>query len=115
MVIGLSIGKWSARQDLHLRSLGPKPSALAATLRAVRPGELPWKPPRGHGSCGDGKRYSLKQVPRQDWRTRRELHPGGRAQARSRRQRGALLIELRIRKWWEVLVTLQFVASDFVF
>src|SRR5437762_856597 len=26
--------KWSARQDLHLRSLGPKPSALAATLRA---------------------------------------------------------------------------------
>ena len=29
-----SIGKWSARQDLHLRSLGPKPSALAATLRA---------------------------------------------------------------------------------
>jgi len=53
--------------------------------------------PRGHGSCGDGKRYSLKQVPRQDWRTRRELHPGGRAQARSRRQRGALLIELRVR------------------
>ena len=32
----------------------------------------------------------------------------------SRRQRGALLIELRILKWWEVLVMLQFVASDFV-
>ena len=30
------------------------------------------------------------------------------------RQRGALLIELRIHKWWEVLVTLQFVASGFV-
>jgi hypothetical protein len=29
--------KWSARQDLHLRSLGPKPSALAATLRADSP------------------------------------------------------------------------------
>ena len=29
--------KWSARQDLHLRSLGPRPSALAATLRAVAP------------------------------------------------------------------------------
>ena len=26
--------KWSARQDLHLQSLGPKPSVLAATLRA---------------------------------------------------------------------------------
>src|SRR5436190_11594518 len=26
--------KWSARQDLHLRSPGPKPSMLAATLRA---------------------------------------------------------------------------------
>ena len=33
-----SIWKWSARQELHLRSLGPKPSALAATLRAVGPG-----------------------------------------------------------------------------
>ena len=28
---------WSARQELHLRSLGPKPSALAATLRADAP------------------------------------------------------------------------------
>src|SRR6266545_8411064 len=45
----------------------------------------------------------------ENWRTRRELHPQP-----SRRQRGALLIELRIQKWWEVLVTLQFVASGFV-
>src|ERR1017187_10871710 len=37
-----SIGKWSARQDLHLRSLGPKPSALAATLRAGK-----WRIRRG--------------------------------------------------------------------
>src|SRR5690242_6503088 len=29
--------KWSARQELHLRSLGPKPSMLAATLRAGLP------------------------------------------------------------------------------
>ena len=63
---------WSARQELHLRSLGPKPSALAATLRAER------------------------------WRTRRDLHPQP-----SRRQRVAPLIELRVQKWWEVLVTLQ--------
>ncbi len=56
-----SSSNWSARQDLHLRSLGPKPNALAATLRA-------------------------------DWRTRRELHPQP-----SRRQRDALLIELRVR------------------
>ena len=38
-----------------------------------------------------------------------KLHPQP-----SRRQRGALLIELRVHKWWEVLVRLQFVASDFV-
>ena len=44
------------------------------------------------------------------WRTRRELHPQP-----SRRQRVAPLIELRIQKWWEVLVMLQFVTSDFVF
>ena len=36
-----SMGKWSARQDLHLRSPGPKPGALAATLRAVAP--RPWE------------------------------------------------------------------------
>jgi hypothetical protein len=36
---------WSARQELHLRSLGPKPSALATRLRAEK------------------------------WRTRRALHP----------------------------------------
>ena len=36
---------------------------------------------RGLVSCGDGEHRSLKQVPGQDWRTRRELHPGGRALA----------------------------------
>src|SRR5436190_21139400 len=40
----------------------------------------------------------LSYIPKK-WRTRRELHPGGRAQAPSRRQRGALLIELRVQKW----------------
>ena len=35
-----SMGNWSARQDLHLRSPGPKPGALAATLRAVAPRSL---------------------------------------------------------------------------
>ena len=33
-----SVWKWSARQDLHLRSLGPRPSVLAATLRAADSG-----------------------------------------------------------------------------
>src|SRR5437870_4377246 len=49
------------------------------------------KPP---GSCFLWRRRtrSLMQVPGQDWRTRRELHPQP-----SRRQRGALLIELRVR------------------
>ena len=44
-----------------------------------------------------------------NWRTQRRLHPQP-----SRRQRVAPLIELRVQKWWEALVTLQFVASDFV-
>ena len=56
--------------------------------------------------------HTLKLCPAvrfRKWRTRRELHPQP-----SRRQRGALLIELRVHKWWEVLVTLQFVTSGFV-
>src|SRR4051812_35492237 len=43
-----AILNWSARQDLHLRSLGPRPSVLAATLRADGPGG-PEKPRRGFG------------------------------------------------------------------
>ena len=30
-----SVGNWSARQDLHLRSLGPKPSVLAVLHYAL--------------------------------------------------------------------------------
>src|SRR2546423_14234324 len=44
----LHLENWSARQDLHLRSLGPKPSVLAATLGAEGPGG-PEKPRRGFG------------------------------------------------------------------
>src|SRR5205085_11875081 len=43
-----AILNWSARQDLHLRSLGPRPRVLAATLRADGPGG-PEKPRRGFG------------------------------------------------------------------
>ena len=71
---------------------------------------------RGHTedlfSWGMRDPHTLKLCPAvrfRKWRTRKELHP-----QLSRRQRGALLIELRIQKWWEVLVTLQFVASGFV-
>ena len=32
------LNNWSERQELHLRSLGPKPSALAATLRSEKMG-----------------------------------------------------------------------------
>ena len=56
-------------------------------------------------SLGMRDPHTLKLCPAasfENWRTRRELHPQP-----SRRQRGALLIELRIQKWWEVLVTLQ--------
>src|SRR5512139_169508 len=50
---------------------------------------------------GDEAADSLT-APRGRWRTRRDLHPQP-----SRRQRVAPLIELRVREWWEVLVTLQ--------
>ena len=95
-----SNSNWSARQDLHLRLPGPRPGVLAATLRADDPGG-PERPRRGLGSCGDGQLRSLERCPSEDWRTRRELHPQP-----SRRQRGALLIELRIQKWWSRWVTL---------
>ena len=84
---------------------------MAPAGRRSRAGDL--------DSCGDGPFRSLERYPSVDWRTRRELHPQP-----SRRQRGALLLELRVRNtlpgrslgesWWEALVMLQFVASDFV-
>ena len=95
---------WSARQELHLRSLGPRPSVLLLHYALLAPALL-WTPEQENA-----RPSTLEIVSRQDslnWRTRRELHPQP-----SRRQRGALLVELRVRKWWEVLVTLQFVASD---
>ena len=62
---------------------------VAATPRAVAPAKG-WR--RGLGSCGDGDRVPWNTYSMGDWRTRRELHPQP-----SRRQRGALLIELRVR------------------
>jgi hypothetical protein len=59
--------KWSEWQDFHLRPPGPKPGALKTELHSVKSGGL-------EGSC------TLVAV-------RKDL---------SRRQRGALLIELRI-------------------
>src|ERR1043165_8256843 len=81
---------WSARQDLHLRSLGPRPSVLAATLRADDPGGPGAR--RGFGFLW--RRASFvpwNDARRKIWRIRRELHPQP-----SRRQRVAPLIELRI-------------------
>ena len=77
---------------------------VAATLRAVAPANG-WR--RGLGSVGMETAFLGTHTPSEIWRTRRDLHPQP-----SRRQRVAPLIELRIQKWWEVLVTLQFVASD---
>src|SRR6185369_683904 len=57
------------------------------------------------------KPRALKTELRSDkMRTGRELHPQP-----SRRQRGALLIKLRVQKWWEVLVMLQSSLPTFVF
>src|SRR5688572_24884395 len=71
---------------------------VAATLRAVCPGAI---------RKGAGGLFSLaarRSVPGRrpavrfkNWRTRRELHPQP-----SRRQRGALLIELRVQMKWKV-------------
>src|ERR1051325_5003411 len=80
-----AVEKWSARQDLHLRSLGPKPSALAATLRADAPA--------GRAAAGDlvlvetGHLAPWSDARRKIWRTRRDLHPQP-----SRRQRVAPLL-----------------------
>ena len=82
--------KWSARQDLHLRSLGPRPSMLLLHYALVAPANT--ESAGDLVSCGNGKSRSLERVSVGDWRTRRELHPQP-----SRRQRGALLIELRVR------------------
>ncbi len=46
------IGNWSARQDLHLRSLGPKPSMLLLHYALFGPSDRGGR--WGLGSCGDG-------------------------------------------------------------
>jgi hypothetical protein len=104
-----AFGKWSARQDLHLRSPGPKPGVLllhhalrkARLRRATEPGlrqagHQPWKQSRcgrwkkrgsqdaERGKLGRGSAFRVL-VPALEWRTRRGLHPQP-----SRRQRGAL-------------------------
>src|SRR5713101_7305721 len=110
-----SISNWSARQDLHLRSLGPKPSALAATLRAN------WRTRRElHPQPSRRQRGALLI----ELRVRNGLPSIA----------GNLIVEVLLRQaygghpsletsagapvsskgWWEALVTLQFVASDFV-
>ena len=87
--------RWSARQDLHLRSLGSRPSmlllhhALFAPVRMEHTGDL--------FSWGMRDPHTLNLCPAvriENWRTRRELHPQP-----SRRQRVAPLIELRVQKW----------------
>ena len=85
-----SNGKWSARQDLHLRFLGPKPSVLLLHYALDTPTVS-----HAVGGMGDTDTRTLATCSAaRSWRTRRELHPQP-----SRRQRGALLIELRVHKW----------------
>jgi hypothetical protein len=87
-----SKSNWSARQDLHLRSLGPKPSVLLLHHALL---------PRRMDGAEDlvlvemATAFLGTHTPSEIWRTRRELHPQP-----SRRQRGALLIELRVRNGW---------------
>jgi hypothetical protein len=100
-----AIENWSARQDLHLRSLGSRPSMLLLHHTLSRPDGLRKS---GRENCGRLHPGNSSAVRIEKWRTRRELHPQP-----SRRQRGALLIELRVRNglpsrslgesWWEAL------------
>ena len=84
---------WSARQDLHLRSPGPKPGMLLLHHALVAPVCL--------GHTGDFVSWGMRDphtlnlcpaVRLEKWRTRREFYPQP-----SRRQRVAPLIELRVR------------------
>ncbi len=83
----LHLESWSARQDLHLRSLGPRPSVLAATLRAEK---LPRRCLRRAGDLGFRGNKSpatlLAGVCCEIWRSRPDLHRHS-----SRRQRVAFL------------------------
>ena len=79
---------------------------VAPTLRGVAPAYWERKP----GACflwrrGLAAPWNRRRVG--DWRPRWDLHPHS-----SRRQRVAFLFSYE--GWWEVLVTLQFVASDLV-
>ncbi len=99
-----ALQKWSARQDLHLRSLGSRPSMLLLHHALSCPAVVRKRDaksnhsrvtPQNHGGvlCSlDDRSEPWGRTHRGDWRTRRELHPQP-----SRRQRGALIVELRVR------------------
>jgi hypothetical protein len=82
--------KWVSAAGLAPAVPRSQAEDVAATPRAGCPG----KPGRTGGLvCGDAPQPPCPLRPVGDWRTRRDLHPQP-----SRRQRGALLIELRIRE-----------------
>lgn len=103
-VFGHGSEKWSARQDLHLRSPGPKPGMLLLhhalrrprLRRATEPGLgqaglQPWEQSRLEDSENGGPEGACTLNPPAD--------------------NGALCFELRVQKWWAALVTLQSSAS----
>ena len=96
--------KWSARQDLHLRSPGPKPGMLLLHYALRRP-RLRRATEPGLGQAGH---QPWKQSHRED----SEIGgPGGACTFNPPADNGVLCIELRVQKWWAVLVTLQPSAS----
>jgi hypothetical protein len=92
--------KWSARQELHLRSLGPKPRMLLLHHAL----ETPATPIRASGAMGTRINEPWHSVPRRDSKSG---GPEGACTLNPPADNGALYLELRVRKWWEVLVTLQ--------
>jgi hypothetical protein len=97
---------WSPRQDLHLRSPGPRPGMLLLHYAVLPRLVWEWKPGAWFlWTRGMAAPWNCRRVG--EWRPRWDLHPHS-----SRRQRVAFLFSYE--GWWEVLVTLQFVASDLV-
>src|SRR5436309_2591375 len=113
--------KWSGWQELHLRPPRSERGRLLLTLHPEK-----WLPDLDSHQDKRLNRPPCYFDTTWQWRSRQDLHPHS-----SRRQRVAFLFSYeskvlespqsqfknqksKMEKWWEALVTLQFVASDFV-
>lgn len=104
-VFGHGSEKWSARQDLHLRSPGPKPGMLLLH-HALKKAPAP----SGDGA-GTGGRRDINPGNSPALKIEENGGPEGACTLNPPADNGALCLELRVQKWWAALVTLQSSAS----